>query len=78
MPDKIAKFIASLDKKIQQRLKAKLQSIKNNPFEGHDLKKLTGVEEKIYRVRIGKIRIIYEVINKEVVILDIDYRGNIY
>ena len=78
MPDKIAKFIASLDKKAQQRLKAKLESIKNNPLEGNNIKKLNGFGEKIYRVRIGKIRIIYQVINNAAVILDIDYRGNIY
>lgn len=78
MPDKIAKFIASLDSKMKKRLKEKLLIIKKDPFNAGDMKKLQG-GENIYRVRIGKIRIVYQVTEaKQVGIIDIDYRGNIY
>jgi len=78
MPDKISKFIASLDKKTKERLKARLIQLRLNPFSNQqDVKKLHGYGD-LYRLRIGKIRIIFSVIEKEVQIIDIDYRGNIY
>ncbi|MEK7171547.1 MAG: type II toxin-antitoxin system RelE/ParE family toxin [Patescibacteria group bacterium] len=79
MPDKITKFIESLDKKIKAKLKAKLLLLKQNPFDMKDVKKLHGVGENMYRLKIGKIRVIYKVNgNGGVEIIDIDYRGNIY
>jgi mRNA-degrading endonuclease RelE of RelBE toxin-antitoxin system len=64
--------------KTRSRIKKRLQSLKNNQSSGHDIKKLKAWGKDAYRLRVGKIRIIYEVINSEVIILDIDYRGNIY
>ncbi|RLA06046.1 MAG: hypothetical protein DRQ51_10505 [Gammaproteobacteria bacterium] len=47
-----------------------------------DLKKLHGNLKNYYRIRYGKIRILFEIINQQVVIqvlvYDIDFRGNIY
>jgi mRNA-degrading endonuclease RelE of RelBE toxin-antitoxin system len=79
MPEKILKFIRSLDKKTRERLKNRLEKLKHDPFgEGVDIKKLKGRGANVYRLRFGKIRIVYEIVEKEVVIVDIDYRGNIY
>ncbi len=78
MPDKITKFIASLDNKTRARLKAKLLELKTNPFAAKNVKKLQGRGENAYRFRMGKIRIVYRVIGKDVEIIDMDYRGNIY
>lgn len=79
MPDKITKFIESLDKKIKAKLKAQLLLLKQNPFDMKNVKKLQGVGENMYRLKIGKIRVIYKVNgNGGVEIIDIDYRGNIY
>ena len=79
MPDKIQKFIKSLDKKKKSRLKELLLEIKNNPFSVSGVKKLKGLRGDVYRVRLGKIRIIYEIgEGNDVEIVDIDYRGNIY
>jgi mRNA interferase RelE/StbE len=78
MPDKISKFIASLDKKTKDRLKAKLIQLKQDPFSNlQDVKKLHGCSN-VYRLRMGKIRIIFSIIDKDIQISDIDYRGNIY
>lgn len=79
MPDKIAKFIKSLDGKTRLRLKRRLLRLKKDPFGyGQDVKKLRSAEGDLYRLRIGKLRIIYRVAEREVEIMDIDYRGNIY
>jgi len=79
MPDKIIKFINSLDKKTRERLKKRLIDLKTNPFKStNDIKKLKGNKENFYRLRMGKIRIIYKINDKDIEIIDIDYRGNIY
>lgn len=79
MPDKITKFIESLNKKLKAKLKEKLIALKQNPFGMKGVKKLQGVGENMYRLRIGKIRVVYKVHdNKSVEIIDMDYRGNIY
>lgn len=79
MPDKIIKFISLLDKKTRERLNLRLKKLKQDPYvEGADVKKLKGYGSNAYRLRFGKIRIIYEIVEKEVEIIDIDYRGNIY
>lgn len=77
MTDRVQKFFQSLDKKTQNKLKKRLIQLKKSPFKGSDIKKLKGYNNQ-YRLRFGKIRIIYEVIDKETEIIDIDYRGNVY
>lgn len=78
MPDRITKFINSLDAKLRKRLKERLLELKSSPFAMHDVKKMQGVHGDVYRLRFGEIRIIYRVVTGIVEILDIDYRGNIY
>lgn len=78
MPDKISKFIDSLDNKTRARLKEKLKQLRLNPFAMPAVKKLVNWSRVTYRLRVGKIRIIYVVANGNVEIIDIDYRGNIY
>ncbi len=78
MTDKIDKFLNSLDEKKHQRLKTRLIRIKKDPHGIAGAKKLRGFGSHVYRVRMGKIRVIYQVLADEVQIIDIDYRGNIY
>ena len=79
MPDKITKFIKSLSAKVREQLKSKLLDLKKNPFGMKGVKKLKSGSGDFYRLRMGKIRIIYRVIGENgVEITDIDYRGNIY
>lgn len=77
MPDRIIKFIESLNEKMRRQLKAKLTALKKSPYTTKGVKKMKG-GENIYRLRMGKIRIIYQILNHDIEILDIDYRGNIY
>lgn len=78
MSDRIQKFIASLDEKTRSRLKERLLALKMDPLKMHDVKKMRGQGMDVYRLRMGKIRIIYQLKGDNVEIIDIDYRGHIY
>ncbi len=46
-----------------------------------DLKKMKGLAPNLYRIRKGKVRIIFNIFKKDIVILtveDIGFRGEIY
>lgn len=76
---KIQKFLQSLPKELRKKLFERLALLQKNPYdEALDIKKLKG-NTPLFRLRVGKIRIIYK-INKDTVveIIDIDWRGNIY
>ena len=78
MPDKVTRFIESLDEKVRAALKKKLLALKSNPYGVAGVKKMNGIDHT-YRLRVGKIRIIYRLDSQNnVEIVDIDYRGNIY
>lgn len=77
MPDKITKFIESLNSKVKRQLKKKLFDLKKNPYAAKGVKKMQGANA-LYRLRMGKIRVIYKITDGNIEILDIDYRGNIY
>ncbi len=69
----------SLDKKTREQLKGKISSLIKNPFQKHqDIKKMKSHGEDTYRLRVGKIRIIFQVIENKIKIVTVDYRGNIY
>lgn len=78
MPDRISKFIDSLDIKTRARLKEKLKQLRGNPFAMPGVKKLVNCGRTTYRLRLGKIRIIYMLNGGSIEIIDMDFRGNIY
>ena len=78
MTNRITKFIQKLDEKTKKRLKEKLKALKKSPFNMTGVKKLTDWGPNVYRLRIGKIRIIYKINKGNIEVIDIDYRGNIY
>ena len=62
------------DKKLQKRIFEAIKKLPNG-----DIKKLTSNEEPpIYRLRIGKFRILFFMNENEIKILKIDSRGQIY
>jgi mRNA interferase RelE/StbE len=78
---KAAKFLKSRSSSIKLIVKQKLESLREDPFTHPklDIKKLKG-QENVYRLRIGKIRIIYQVLEQDLLILVISAggRGDVY
>lgn len=80
-----AKFLAELSISDQQKLKEKLKmlllAVEENgsiPFRELDIKNLKGEWKGYQRMRLGKMRIIFQVNSEELLIYEIDFRGNIY
>lgn len=73
---KAEKHFAKLPKKLQEKILKSLNRLKEDPFQvGLDIKKLIGTQ-KSYRLRVGELRVIYEMDtrNKEIFVTDIDFR----
>jgi mRNA interferase RelE/StbE len=60
------KFLKLLDQKLVIRILTKIEGLKEDPIQ-HDSKRIEGYSEKLFRVRVGDYRILYEV----------DYKGNL-
>lgn len=73
------KFLKRVDKRTYDRLVRKLVTLAEDPFQ-LDVKKIMGRKEKLYRVRVGDYRILYEIYleKKVVLIVNIDKRSRIY
>jgi mRNA interferase RelE/StbE len=76
---KAVKFLKSLDKTTVSRILTKIEKLKHNPFS-HDSKIVEGYSEKLFRVRVGDYRILYEVdYNDNLLgIVKIDKRSRVY
>ena len=73
------KFLKQAEKALAQRLMKKIESLQTEPFI-HDTKVVEGFKEKLYRIRVGDYRILYDVDyeNKNIGIVKIDKRENVY
>ncbi len=62
-----------------RRVLQKIEALGENPFD-HDAKRISGFGEKLFRVRVGQHRILYEVDrdNHQIGIIKIDKRERIY
>ncbi|MEA3331725.1 MAG: type II toxin-antitoxin system RelE/ParE family toxin [Campylobacterota bacterium] len=68
------KKFAKYDRKLQEKIFNVIQKLPDG-----DIKRLTGNEiPPIYRIRISKYRIFFHMNKKEIQILKIDSRGDIY
>ncbi len=73
----VLKFIK--DKKNSDLIFDKLKRLKNFNLDfSLDVKKLKGKYKNIYRFRIGKIRFLFYLIDKKIIIYACDHRKNIY
>ena len=76
--NKLDKFLSKLDKKLREIIKQIIILIISSDLSGLDVKKLKG-PSSVYRVRVGRIRIIFEQTNSGNKILEISFRSdNIY
>ena len=74
MSDAIAKFVRKLTPAQRDLISELMLKIRCGDLAGLDVKKMTGKRE-LYRVRKGKIRIVFDTDKR---IIDINFRGNIY
>lgn len=75
MVDKITKALNKFSPDERALVKKILAALKNNSFSGLDLKKLKG-HENIFRIRKGKIRIIYRVQSEQIYLLAVEKRND--
>jgi len=68
MVDKIQKFLNKLSTNERGKIKKILDDLRTNDPRGYDIKKLKGRND-IYRIRKGKLRILYRVDNNEKIYL---------
>jgi len=77
----VRKFLDKRDKKFIQKVNSAFEKLKTNPFNHPDLdlKKLVNSKED-FRLRIGKYRFLYAVIDEKILIYvyKADSRGSIY
>nr|QNO56083.1 hypothetical protein GIJIEOGM_00024 [Methanosarcinales archaeon ANME-1 ERB7] len=73
------KFLKGVDSTTYDRIVRKIEELANDPFLS-DAKKIMGSKEKIYRVRVGDYRILYEIYldKMAIMIVNIDKRSRIY
>ncbi len=71
--------LEQLDTATMERVIIALREITGNPFMGRNIKKLKGNLAGKYRLRVGRIRVIYMALEENIISIDdIAYRGNIY
>lgn len=73
--DKIQKLLNSLSKKEKSKMKEILLKIKSKNLEDLDIKKLKGRED-VFRIRKGKLRIIFIYKKQKIYILSIERRSD--
>lgn len=75
------KAIAGFNTEVKQRIKHGIEGLLEVPPQG-DIKQLQVSNSRIYRLRIGKYRVLYEYANTDeeqvLIIKDIGSRGDIY
>jgi mRNA interferase RelE/StbE len=74
------KTLGKLEKTLIRRIISALEQLATSPYNNPNTKKLKGMEGNIYRLRVGNFRIIYEIVDNELMIfvVRIGPRGDIY
>jgi mRNA interferase RelE/StbE len=72
-------FLKSAEKKLTSRILKKIETLTENPIQ-HDSKVIEGYNEKLFRIRVGDYRILYEVNykNNHLGIVKIDKRSKVF
>lgn len=72
---KAAKYLSRLDAATKARIIKALRKLEAEPPEG-DIKKMQGQDG--FRLRIGKYRALFDILEDKIIVYDIDVRGQIY
>ncbi len=74
-----SKFLRNSDKVLAKRIILKIERLRTEPIT-HDTKILEGYKEKLFRIRVGDYRVLYEVDYKSNIIgiVKIDKRSKVY
>lgn len=72
---KIDKFLAKLDPERRERVLAILLRVRSGDFHGLNFRKLKEAGP-LYRVRVGKVRIIFAMDTNGIRLVDIDFRND--
>jgi len=78
---RVIKFLGKRDLKFRTQILDMFDDIAKNPYaSNYDIKPLKNSQNNKYRLRIGKYRFIYKIIDEEILIFvdDADSRGGIY
>ncbi len=73
------KFFKKIPRDVYIRLINKIEELAENPFPT-GVKRIFGREEKLFRIRVGDYRILYEIFpdKKVILIVNIDKRSKVY
>lgn len=73
------KFLKKCDRNLRERIFKKIRELCNNPFPSGAVR-VIGKRDKIFRVKIGHIRVLYEVYydKKIILISEINKRSRVY
>lgn len=74
--DRVTKVLNKTSKKDYEKISGTLDKLYSGDHFGLDIKKLKGHSD-YFRVRVGKYRIIYSVIDSEIELLDISKRTDV-
>lgn len=72
---KAVKYLSKIDTVLKNRIIRALRKLQSEPPEG-DIKKMKGKDG--FRLRIGKYRALFDVMENKIIVYDIDVRGQIY
>jgi len=73
------KFLKKIDSGTASRIIEAIDKLSEDPIP-HDSKRIIGHAEKLFRIRVGKFRILYRVdyTNRLIVVIKIDSRDKVY
>lgn len=75
--DRLQKFLNKVDAVLRARVLAIIKRIEMNDLAGLDIKPLKGANGG-FRCRVGDVRICFVRRGGQSIVLDIDFRGNVY
>ncbi len=78
---RVIKFLAKKDLKFRTQVLDTFDDIAKNPYtSNYDIKSLKNTQDNRYRLRLGKYRFIYKIMDEEILIFvdDADSKGGIY